>query len=216
MDAVKLTVRRIGPAYEASIRRLFEEPADLVFPVCWELPENGPPEGEAAAALEEVGERLEAAGLRDLEFLSGFSSSPSNVWGRITVSLSRRYGPSIDWLAQHAGPDELCFQFLADPGPPDEVVSPASWRVGPSSLPVDEHWEDLTLLVPGGEDECGFHDPSRVLEPEIDYRADEIGVTVPIAVWERGPSVLPYNCPPPTAVRVRLTEPPDGRPLVAG
>ncbi len=110
----------------------------------------------------------------------------------------------------------MCWE-LPETGPPDQLAVTETWRVAPRSQPVDEHWQNLTQLVPGGAEECGPVDPSRVLEPDVVEGRDAIRITVALAVWERGPQIAPSVCPPPSEVQVRLTEPPRaGRSSSAG
>lgn len=166
---------------------------------------DGPVPNEREAELQVVRDALEADGLFDQPHVVS-AGGPSNVWGKITIGLRARHQPTIEWLAARADPADLCLE-LPPPGYYDQPPTLADWELRPEG----DDPRNVTLLVTDGT--CGLIDPTRILEPQVEFSDDQILIAVPLRVPNWGPTVLP--CLSPNEIPLTLAEDPAGRPILA-
>ncbi len=189
-----------------------EEATQIPFPECSTLGRPGPPEGERLTELRQVrrqlegilGERLDTDGVVRVTSIGG----PQSIYGVISVGVSHRHQPTIDWLAERAGPDDLCLE-LPPVGYYDTPPHLYPWEFAD---PTDADNPDLGRFIARLDIECGLIDKGRLLEPRIDYQDDAIFVAIPVRQPTFGPTLSP--CPFPDLVEIELTEPRAGRLIV--
>ena len=179
--------------------------SSLPLPECWTLPVVTP-SAERVAELEQLDRRL-APELLDRPFVTGYGRE--NIWGVISVTLSRRQSSTNDWLASIGADELLCVDV-----PPEDWAEAAirslDWSFVDESAADDPDLASFRVSL----GECAVPTNLVVQGPIVEYRPDEILLTVSA----RAPygQLAHLACvQPPTTVLVTLTESRNGRPILA-
>jgi len=185
---------------------LIPEATNIPFPECSTLEHVGPPTGDRLSELTALRQDLESA-FGNIEYVNSMGG-PQSVYGVISVGLSHRYQPSIDWLAELAGPEDLCLE-LPPVGYYDQEPELVPWLFVEDGQDFDDFDGDRFVAIL--DMRCGLIDPTRLLEPIVEFRDDVVLVGIPIRVPTSGPTIAP--CFPPDQVEIELDEPLNGRPI---
>jgi len=182
------------------------EATNIPFPECSTLERGGPPTGDRLSELTALRQNLESA-FGSIEYVNSLAGLES-TYGVISVGLSHRYQPSIDWLAELAGPEDLCLA-LPPVGYYDQEPELVPWVFVGDGQDFDDF--DGDRFVAMLDVRCGLIDKTRLLEPIVEFRDDVVLVGIPIRVATWGPKKLP--CRKPDQVEIYLDEPLNGRPI---
>ncbi|MDW3220253.1 MAG: hypothetical protein R8F63_16710 [Acidimicrobiales bacterium] len=167
------------------------EAIDIALPECTEDQLFGDAPDERRAELADLRDELQAEGLFDQEFLS-----TTSIGSVIEIGMNRRYGPTIDWIADRVEPEDVCLLFYAPPGvftaPPESL----DWVVLDSAAGSSE----LTIQL---DQNCGLVETS-MLPPAVVETDDEVLISW-VAAPYFGPSRLP--CLPPDEAHFLLDAP---------
>ena len=173
------------------------EATDLVFPDCPATLDPAATTPQRSAELEALRIRLNADGLTDATM---FYSGSSINGGRLQVGLYRRYQPTIDFLTERAGPDDICFFLLPPVGAFTAPPGALEWTVDESTV----DGPDDTVLTVVNAAQCGVIYEELLLPPQVVESDARIEIAVPL-LPRFGPSILP--CPEPDRFEITLSSP---------
>lgn len=152
------------------------------FTECGADGEPGPPADDRAAALDAVVEALRGDGLHDQPFVVS-SGGPQSIWGVVSIGLSSRYEPTLQWIADRADPADVCIEF------PEFGLRNVPPALAPVTFEVDAPAGTVTVTAEG----CA--PKGEWVHPFILNRAGSAEVGIAIG---RGASIFPDDCPAPT------------------
>lgn len=174
------------------------EAVDIPLPECTEAQFFG--SDETDPRLVELRDALMAEGLTDQPFLSG-----TGVSDVLQVDLNRRYGPTIEWIAQRVDRADVCLFFWPPIGAFTSPAPRLDWVVATASPDSPE----ATIRL---DRDCGLLG-SAPLEPVVQEEGDLVVVRWAASAFF-GPTGSP--CLPPDEATLTLDAPLGDRPLVAG
>ena len=193
-----------GPVNDGEVSDVHVEATGLVFPECPATLDPAATTPERSAELEALRVRLHADGLTDATMF--YSGSRING-GRLQIGLYRRHQPTIDFLAERAGPDDICFFLLPPVGAFTAPPGALEWTVDEST--VDGPDDTVLTVVNAGR--CGVIYKELLLPPQVVESDDRIEIAVPL-LPRFGPSILP--CPEPDRFEITLDTPIGDRDIV--
>ena len=184
------------------------EATDIPFEEC--NADNGKPVpvGDELARLEALRQQITDDGLFDQPFIS---SSGGPAYGALSVGLSRRHQPSIDWLRARAEPEDLCIE-LPPLGFYDRPYEEATWVLDPEAPEPGASDRSIAVLVDSTINQCGYWPQGRILQPVVEYGTERIEIRVPLDHVSWGPHPCPGWFPDPFVIE--LDEPIGDRTLV--
>ena len=152
------------------------------FTECGAAGEPGPPADDRAAALDAVVDALRAEGLHDQPFVVS-SGGPQSIWGVVSIGLSSRYEPTLQWIADRADPADVCIEF------PEFGLRNLPPALAPVTFEVDAPAGTVTVTAEG----CA--PKGEWVHPFILNRTGSAEVGIAIG---RGGLVFTDDCPAPT------------------
>lgn len=192
------------PVADGEVSDVHVEATDLVFPDCPNPLDPAATTPERTAELEALRVRLHADGLTESTM---FYSGSSINGGRLQIGLYRRYQPTIDFLAERAEPDDICFFLLPPVGAFTAPPGTLEWTVDESTL---DGPDDMAFTVVNAA-QCGVIYEELLLPPQVVESDDRIEIAVPL-LPRFGPSILP--CPEPDRFEITLDTPIGDRDIV--
>lgn len=144
--------------------------------------------------------------LSDLPFITGYSGGAGLYNREISVGLSVRYGPSLDWLEEHVPPGIICLEvprlgyydyYQSDPK--------VNWKLFEENGPPDPSATSVQVETPSCKD---------VTVADIEYLEDQITLTLSAPRDPAGAEVPAIACE--QIIDVELSEPVGDRELTAG
>ncbi len=193
-----------GPVADGEVSDVHVEATDLVFPDCPATLDPAATTPERSAELEALRVRLNTDGLTDATM---FYSGSSINGGRLQIGLYRRYQPTIDFLAERAAPDDICFFLLPPVGAFTAPPGTLEWTVDESTVGGPD---DTVFTVVNGA-RCGVIYKDLLLPPQVVESDDRVEIAVPL-LPRFGPSILP--CPEPDRFEITLSAPIGDRDIV--
>ncbi|MEZ5246756.1 MAG: hypothetical protein R2707_16795 [Acidimicrobiales bacterium] len=193
-----------GPVADGDVSDVHVEATDMVFPDCPATLDPAATTPQRSAELEALRIRLNADGLTDATM---FYSGSSINGGRLQIGLYRRYQPTIDFLADRAEPDDICFFLLPPVGAFTAPPGTLEWTVDESTI----DGPDDTVFTVVNAAQCGVIYEERLLPPQVVESDDRVEIAVPL-LPRFGPSILP--CFEPDRFEITLAAPIGDRDIV--